>query len=276
MTFVRHFLLIAFTLTALPSFGHVLFLVVPDHDVPANTEVEVALVNGTFEKSENAIARNRMVDVTYLDGTGKRVSVPTSAWRDEDLKAIVNLNSGGEGTALLGVSTGSRLIEMSAEDFNRYLRNDGVLDTLEARRAAGILDSPARESYAKHVKTLLRVGGGSSDAWQTVLGYPVELVPLSNPFELRSGDTLRLQVLASGKALPNQLVFASHENFHGHGDDGSHQEAENARSDENGVVEIPVSEPGRWYVRLIHMVEDESGEYDYISEWATLTFEVAP
>jgi uncharacterized GH25 family protein len=276
MTFVRHFLLIAFMLTAQPSFGHVLFLVVPDHDVPANTQVEIALVNGTFDKSENAISRSRMVDVTYLDGDGKRVSVPTSAWRDEDLKAIVSLNSGGEGTALLGVSTGSRLIEMSAEDFNRYLRNDGVLDTLEARRAAGTLDNPARESYAKHVKTLLRVGGGSSDAWQTVLGYPVELVPLSNPFELRSGDTLRLKVLASGKALPNQLVFASHENFHGHGDDGSHEEAEKARSDKQGVVEIPVSEPGRWYVRLIHMVEDESEEYDYISEWATLTFEVAP
>lgn len=272
----RHLLAtsLALALALSPVLAHDLFLIVGDHDVRAATAIEIELFNGTFDKSENAIARDRMVDVTLVDGAGKQHEIPAASWRDDGPKAIVSLESGPAGTAVFGVSTKPRLIEMDATAFNDYLVHDGVLDTLEERKKNGTDDQPARESYAKHVKTVLRVGDQTSDCWKTVLGYPVEFVPTSDPFALEAGGALELSVLADGKPLPNQLVYASHEGYHGHGADGSHQEAVKTRSDKDGKITVPVQKAGRWYVRLIHMTEDASGEYDYISQWATLTFEV--
>ena len=41
-----------------------------------------------------------------------------------------------------------------------------------------------------------------------------------------------------------------------------------------GVARIEVTRVGRWYVRLIRMVEAAEEGVDYESNWATLTFEV--
>lgn len=265
---------LALALTLSPVLAHDLFLILADHDVRAAAAIEIELFNGTFDESENAIARDRMVDVTLVDGAGEHHQIPAASWRDDGPKAIVSLQGGPAGTAVFGVSTKPRLIEMDATAFNDYLLHDGVLDTLEERKKAGTDDQAARESYAKHVKTVLRVGNETSDSWKTVLGYPVEFVPSSDPFVLTAGDTLELSVLAEGKPLAGQLVYASHEGYHGHADDGSHKEAVKTRSDESGKVRVAVSKAGRWYVRMIHMTEDPSGEYDYLSQWATLTFEV--
>ena len=48
----------------------------------------------------------------------------------------------------------------------------------------------------------------------------------------------------------------------------------NATTDLSGVARIRLDEPGHWYVRLIHMEKSDELDVDYVSEWATLTFEV--
>jgi hypothetical protein len=35
-----------------------------------------------------------------------------------------------------------------------------------------------------------------------------------------------------------------------------------------------ISKPGKWYASTIDMVESTDSRFDYISNWATLTFEV--
>ena len=117
------------------------------------------------------------------------------------------------------------MIELSAEDFNEYLRHDGILDTLEERQEDGTSGDPANERYSKHVKAILQVGGTTSDSWKHSLGYPIEFVPLSDPNELSAGDTLQAKVLVDGEPLADYLVYASSEDHHGHGDDGTHREA---------------------------------------------------
>ena len=84
------------------------------------------------------------------------------------------------------------------------------------------------------------------------------------------GDT----VLAEGKPVAGQLVYASYAGFHSHDDSGSHREAATLRSDEKGVVPVEISRSGRWYLRLIRMLPSGDEGVDYESNWATLTFEV--
>lgn len=254
--------------------GHDMFLVVADHDVTAHSSTRVDLFNGTFEKSENVIDRDRMIDVSIVDGAGAATHPGEGAWQEEGNVTVLPFQTGAPGTYVVGVSTRARMIELSGKDFNDYLEHDGVLDVLAARRDDGTLDEAANERYSKHVKTILQVGDSPTESFSHRLGYPIEIVPATNPATLQAGDTLDVLILADGEPVAGQLVYASYEGFHAHGDSGDHQEAVSTRTNESGVASIPVSRPGRWYARLIRMVEVDEEGVDYESNWATLTFEV--
>jgi len=256
--------------------AHDLFLKLDRYSLPAETKVSIALLNGTFDRSDNVITRDRMSDVRIVGPSagddGDVVRPDAADWRDVGDTSILDFETGGAGTYVIGVSTKSRVIELSAEDFNAYLEHDGVLDVLERRRSNGRLDASARERYSKHVKAIYRVGDAATDAWKSVFGYPVEIVPLADPTALAAGDTLRVRILRSGKPLAGQLVYASHEGHHEHDEAGGHVEAVRTRTDESGIATIEVGTSGVWYVRLIHMREVDEPDIDYESNWATLTF----
>lgn len=254
--------------------AHDMFLVVPDHDLPADSKVTVALYNGTFDKSENAIDRDRMIDVSVISGQGEVSHPADEQWREQGDVTLLDIETGAAGTYVVGVSTKARMIELSAEDFNEYLEHDGILDVLQQRKTSGTLGLPARERYSKHVKTILQVGGESSDSYSQRLGYPIEIVPLANPGRLAVGDDLKFLVLADGAPAAGQLVYASHAGYHGHDESGSHREAVTTRTDGDGKATISVDQPGRWYIRLIRMLPSADEDADYESNWATLTFEV--
>lgn len=256
--------------------AHDLFLKFDSFFLPPNTKATVALINGTFDGSENAIARDRMADVSIVGPETDTVHPDTSQWYDEQDTAYLNFETGASGTYVIGVSTAPRVLGLSANDFNDYLKHDGVLNVLADREQNGMLEQDAREQYAKHVKAILQVGDTRTDAFTAQLGYPVELVPLQNPYMLAVGDTLEVEFLKDGEPVGNQLIYASYDGHHGHGDDGGHQEAVQTQTDEDGLAQIPLSHEGRWYVRLIHMEASDEADLDYVSEWTTLTFEIRP
>ena len=134
--------------------AHDMYLIVPDHDVPAEQQIEVALFNGTFDKSENSIDRERMIDISVVDAAGNVTHPPTAAWTDRDNTSWLTVETGAPGALLVGVSTRPNMIDLSAEDFNEYLKHDGILDVYARRETDGTLDRAASERYSKHVKTL--------------------------------------------------------------------------------------------------------------------------
>ena len=263
--------------------AHTLFLKLDSFFLEPNTTAVVALYNGDFDESENAIARDRMLDVSVV-GPGGVVHPPESAWTDSAVfhwspdsvdTALLTFATGDPGTYVIGVSTAARVITLSAEDFGEYLVHDGITDLIEQREAAGKTGEAATERYSKHVKALVQVGDARSGEWAHELGYPVEFMPLRNPYELGAGDELRVRFLRAGEPVANQLVYASHDGHHGHDAAGDHVEAVTTRTGADGVATIPLSGKGRWYVRTIHMVETTAeADVDYESNWATLTFEV--
>jgi len=254
--------------------AHDMFLVVADHAMSPDSVVSVSLFNGTFDKSENAVARDRMIDVSVVDGEAQVSHPATDQWRDQGPVAVLDIETGVAGTYLVGVSTTPNMIELTAEEFDDYLKHDGVLDVLAARKHQGGLTEPVRERYSKHVKTILQVGDTVTDSHSYKLGYPIEIVPLTNPSRLEVGDTLECLVLADGKPVAQQLVYASYDGFYSHDGSGTHREAVNSRTDENGLVKVELSKAGRWYVRLIRMLPVDEEGADYESNWATLTFEI--
>ena len=249
--------------------AHDMFVKPERFRVAERAEVLVRLINGTFTKSENSIARNRLADVSIVSPDG-RTRLDTAAWTAAGDTSTFRVRTAGAGTYVLGVSTRPNVIAMSGTQFAAYLKEDGVPDELARRRREGTLADSAHERYSKHVKALLQVGAAPSDEYATVLGYPAEIVPLENPYALRSGATLRVRLLVDGAPAANQYV-----QFGGRTPAGARVAQRGTRSDADGVARIPLAGRGPRYVKFVSMARttgDSAATHE--SRWATLTFEV--
>ena len=259
-----------------------MFLKMDSFFLQPNTEATIHLYNGTIDKSENVITRDRMLNVSLV-GNGKTEHPTEEMWTEDGFITVLNFKSGASGTWVAGVSTAPRNIEMSAKDFNEYLEHDGILDILEWRKEHNQLDSAAVEKYSKHVKAIFQVGDTQTEDWKKPLGYPIEFVPQSNPYAAQIGEEISFQLLRDGQALKNQLIYSGFRSDHGHSHEHDHDREEGAThrhdegqlmTDENGIVTLNINHEGQWFLRTIHMVHSEEEGLTHESNWATLTFEV--
>lgn len=94
-------------------------------------------------------------------------------------------------------------------------------------------------SSLKCAKVLISIHGGQSEVYKKVLGYPLELVPLANPFFLKNGEPWSVQVLWDGRPLAGVAVEAT---------DGITPMNEDAipryQTNEQGVASIPMNRSG--------------------------------
>lgn len=274
---MRKLLFALFALIVLSS--HDMFLKLDSYFLEPNSEATIQLYNGTFDESDNTIDRDRMIDVSIV-ANGTRTAVDSNQWTERGNTTILDFTTGESGTYVAGVSTRARNIEMEAEAFNDYLAHDGVVDMLDKREREGMLDRDAVEKYSKHVKTIFQVGDKRSDDWRTPLGYPIEFMPLSNPYDLHSGDRLRVQLLLRGRPLADQLVIVDSDGGGDHGHDGTadhdhdHHGANQLRTDADGTLAVEIINDGTWHLRTIHMVDTEEAGLTHESNWTTLTFAV--
>lgn len=232
-----------------------------------NSELLVRVLNGTFSRSDNSIARPRVANIAVVTPAGRQ-TLDTTAWDASGDTSMFSIRTGEAGTYVVGASTRTTDFTLSAADFNSYLREDGVPDALEERRRLGELEKEARERYAKHVKAIIQVGDARSDHYATVLGYPAEIVPLSNPYGSRT-QSLRFRILVDGQPVANQYVL-----YGGRTPGGARVAPRSVRSNSEGIATVPIRARGTWYVKFIHMAR-HSGDspVDYESKWATLTFQ---
>ena len=272
MTRVQRPLAIAAALTLLAAsslWGHDLFLRLESYFVQPNTDVRIHVLNGTFSKSEGSVTRDRLRSLD-LGGPAQSAPLDTTAWLPTGDTTILAIRTGDAGTYVAGASLRPRSIALTAQQFNGYLQSDGIPDVLAQRRRDRTLDRPAREMYEKHVKAVFQAGATRSAGFDRVFGYPAELVPLANPYELRRGGSLRLRALVDGEPVARQYVLAG-----GRTPSGARIPQRGFRTDSAGVVRIPGLRSGIWYVKFIHMAPAAAGDtVDYHSKWATLTFAV--
>jgi len=248
-------------------FAHDLFLKTDSFFLQPNSKFTIKVMNGTFQESEGAVSFARLNDVSVVSA-GKRVHPQEADFTKNETTAFMNLTTGEAGTFVVGISTKHREIALKAADFNGYLKEDGLPDTLEERRKTGELEKDAKERYSKHVKAILQVGKKQTDDYKTVLGYPVELVPQQNPYKLKKGDALEILCLKDGKPLAGQVVLAGREQK------GKIIASSDLRSDAKGIIKLRLDGAGQWYVKFINMTKLDDPNLNYESKWTTLTFEI--
>jgi uncharacterized GH25 family protein len=247
--------------------AHDLFLRPFPFFVKPHNEVVVRLINGTFDRSEAAVARNRFRDLSVVSPQG-RMPVRAADYAAGADFSQFSLTVGAAGTYVLGASTTPRIIRLSGDDFNEYLRTDGLPDVLDERRRSGNLADSASERYSKHVKTIFQVGGKRTSQFNRALGYPAELVPLGNPYDLKGSGRLTVRALVDSRPVARQLVL-----FGGRTRAGTTIKEDSTRTDSTGTAKIPLSRPAFWYIKFISMKKVRDS-VNYESKWATLTFEL--
>lgn len=183
------------------------------------------------------------------DGKGKKVSV---TFQDE-------------GTHLIAMQSNNSFLKSSGEDFNTYLKEDGLDDILEQRTEAGKLADSARENYARCAKLLVQVGGQTDETYKKIVGHALEIVPLSNPYTLNKTDELMFKVLFQGKPLSFAQVKVWNK---GQGKTF----VQNVHTDKDGIFTTRLSNSGMWMISTVKMVPSKQASADWQSFWASLIF----
>lgn len=168
-------------------------------------------------------------------------------------------------------------ITLEAAKFESYLRDEGLENIIEARRLNGTSDASAREMYSRCAKSLLRVGASSKQ--QAALlkrntGLTLELIPQTDPQQLRGGGAFTVQLLYLNKPLRGALVKALPQMVVGAADPSKAAQI-TGRTDDQGRVTLPLSHGGVWLINAVHMVAAAPQlNADWESVWSSLTFDV--
>jgi uncharacterized GH25 family protein len=246
--------------------AHDLFMRPDRFFVAPGTNLSVTVFSGTFSKSENAITRDRLADLSLVSASG-RTALDHALWTERDPQSTLAVSTKAPGTYLLGAGVRPRMLKLDGAAFNAYLKDEGLDHVLAARKTQGRLQEGSRERYSKFVKALVQVGDTPSDTWQTSLGYAAELMPLSNPYSAKVGDTLSVRCLVDGKPAAGQILFAG-----GRTPRGERIVMTRLVADADGVVRVKLTSAGAWYLKFVHMREVSDAAANYESGWSTLTW----
>ncbi len=168
-------------------------------------------------------------------------------------------------------------IELPADRFDAYLRDEGLDAVLAARALEGRSAGPGRERYRRCVKTWIQ-GSHGTRFRMPALGLPLEIVLRSDP---NSSPQVEIEVRVDGDPLPDALVRAWHAPL----DEGMRPmdavqrqpsaPTDQGLTDRRGRITLRLEPSGEWLVSTVHMVPAaDPTDADWESTWASITFAV--
>ncbi len=226
-------------------------------------KIEVKLqVGEAFTGKAWDLTRHEIEHFTLYNKAGK-----------QDLTAIANRATSStieyllnqQGTSVFTLESNQAFIELDAEKFNAYLKEDGLDKIITDREKKGEAKTGARELYRRYAKLMVQVGKGTDDTYKRRTGMELEIVPDANPYAITTGDYLGCVVYYQGKPLPHTLVKVwSHV--------GNRIFLQNIYTEDDGAIKFPISTKGPWMVSTVQMKKSEKPNADYESMWASLVF----
>lgn len=204
-------------------------------------------------------ALENITELVAVTGAGK-----TSLLKQPLTEPSFRLSGEQKGQHLVGFTNKNSAIELPADKFESYLRSEGLETIIEARANQGQSAAPGREHYRRCAKVLLHNGRGET-AYGSVLGFPLELTALVDPYASIARPEMTFRATYDAKPLAGALIKVRHR-FLG--------EVNNLelRTDEQGEVSFPYMARGDWLVTTVHMVPAKSEEADWQSFWGSYRF----
>lgn len=222
------------------------------------------MVGENFTGEAWDLKRHRIARVQHW-WNGNNESIAADTLNAPEKKLRITLTA--EGTHLVVMQSNNAYLELAADKFNEYLKEDG-LDNIQAmREKAGTTGQPSREYYARCAKLLLQCGSRTDDTYKAIAGMPLEIVPLQNPYAVKPGGELKFQLLFQGKPAPFTLMKVWNRK------DGRSL-LQNMYSEKDGTITMRVSNGGDWMVSAVKMIPSPEAGADWQSYWASYVFGV--
>ena len=239
------------------------FIVAPGE----SAEMEMSSGMG-FPDPGSGVDQTRIIEAVVLQHGERQSLVPSRA-----LPGALELTAVPEaGLACAWVQVRPRVLEIEeADSVEHYLDEIGAPASVREAWAEG--DGEWRESYGKVARTYLRAESpeqpsppSSSACWATKTSARFDVLPMTDPTSLAAGDELQLQVFFDGAPLAGQAIGFVREG-----------EAPRAltRSDSEGRLSLAIEGPGRHMIYATQLRPAEGDDYNWESDFITLTFEVA-
>lgn len=170
-------------------------------------------------------------------------------------------------THLLAMESDFAFIEQQGDAFDEYLKEDGIENILDERTKGSQLGMASTEYYKRYTKLIVQCGDRLDNTYRRSAGFRYEIVPLANPYALKSGDYLDCQLLWEGKPVPHTMVKVwSHV--------GNRIFLQNLYTENDGSIRFPISNTGPWMVSSVKMTASEKEGAAYQSHWSSLVFEI--
>src|SRR5262245_1795361 len=171
------------------------------------------------------------------------------------------------GLLVVGYRSNPSPVELTAEKFNQYLKEEGLDAVAAVRARRNETSAKAREIFSRCAKSLILSGAAKDGQGDRSLGFTLELVAEKNPYALRPGQDLPVRLTYESRPLAGALVVALNRR--------NPSEKLWARTDSDGRVRFKLPADGMWLVKAVHMIPaPAAANADWASYWASLTFEL--
>jgi uncharacterized GH25 family protein len=171
------------------------------------------------------------------------------------------------GLMIVGYHSNPSPVELTAEKFNQYLKEEGLDAVAALRMQRHEADRPAREVFSRCAKSLILSGGAQQGQGDRALGFTLELVAEKNPYALRAGQDLPVRLTYENRPLAGALVVAMNRR--------NPADRLSARTDNDGRARFRLPGGGMWLIKAVHMIPAPAGgNAEWASFWASLTFEL--
>lgn len=172
-----------------------------------------------------------------------------------------------DGTYAIGYLSTETEANLNAKKFNTYLKTQGLDKIITQREALNENDKSGREIFYRNVKTLIKIGKKNNVDFSSYdFGHPLNIKPLKNPYELKQGEELPVQITFDQKPAAHLLLRAQIKD--------NKKFLFSVRSDEQGKASIPLSHKGVWLIHTVDMIRSTREDIDWESYWGSLTFEL--
>ncbi len=265
----KSLLFICSFLFILPVLAHEFWLEPQQYIFSRTDEINIRFKVGEAFTGDNWTGNNEKVKelkLYYAD----IVDDLTDALGDENGDSL-QFSLHEEGTAMVTFNNVNSFLQTEAKEFNTYLTEEGLQYAIDYRRKQNQTDSVGREFYQRSVKTIVQVGALKTEVYKKQTTLPVDIIPLSHPYKLVTGDSLKVRVLFKGEPLANAKIRLWHKLLNKVKDTSY---TSNAR----GEIIFPVKTTGEWMVSCvaIERLTDEPGlpaiDTGWQSYWGSLTW----
>ncbi len=243
---------------------------IPDFSPRAGQPFKILVNAGDrFPASAVATKPDRLVRFD-IQGPGGKFSVSTPRALENSAEAEATVKE--PGAYILSLEVKPQPDRRDAIQFNDYLKREGLDRILDARAKAKKDNAEGKQLLTSLAKAIVHVGDRNDPAATKPVGLKLEIVPQTDPLQVRPGEKLPVLVLFDGKPLADAQVVCISDYFP---IDEEERHEFMTRTSYQGIAMVPIQNPGNWMVRLVHMVEGQ-GDYDWESFSSSLTFRMPP